>query len=517
MLLYRSVWNEDHPDVALVLRSVIVSWLQQEGFEATIPDRGIVDHRGMTVEAQRADTEFGQVVRYAVNHSTPEGTEATTIGTAITGGANCLWVEAHGNDSQDLAPIATTRLVHKLLRAGDRPNRSGHRLTGEAIRLYSHKIEETARLITAPPKDVAILVVGEGDWLTLDSTEQIARATAERVSGLCQVIRVDQTCIDELDQHLVPDLRVRPGSARLVLVTPGSESPTSFSVMSADLSADVGALGEWAFEKLVRWQPQPSPKGWAGLGLLLESKGAEKVASSVAAAADLEAIEKLYEGELAELHRRLNASLTEIDQLNESFERVVAERDTYREALLDSRRPPRETEMNDASTGSLELPSDLLPSEAIEWARTTLQHVEVHERAVCEVERVDCAPSAAKWGRDTGRALVALDSYAQAAGRGESSGFFHWCSDTGAWGTDRLAMTESESVQNNERLLRRRFLPVSEAVSASGHMTMLAHMKIVKGGPANIPRLYFHDDTAGSTGKMHVGFFGPHDLMPNTQ
>jgi hypothetical protein len=517
MLLYRSVWNEDHPDVALVLRSVILSWLRQEGFEGSIPDRGIVEHLGMTVEVQRADAEFGQVVRYAVNHSTPAGTEVTTIGTAITGEANCLWVEAHGNDSQDLAPVATTRLVNKLLRAGDGPNRSGHRLTGEAVRLYPHKIEETARLVASPPQDVAILVVGEGDWLALESTEQIARATAERVSGLCQVIRVDKTCIDELNEHLVPELRIRPGSARLVLVTPGVEPMASFSVMSADLATDVGALGEWAFEKLVRWQPQPPPKGWAGLSLLLESKGAEKVASSVAAAADLEAIEKLYEGELAELHRRLNASLTEIDQINESLERVVAERDTYREALLDSRRPPRKTELGDEATASPELPADLLPSEAINWARTNLQHVEIHDRAICEVERVDCAPSAAKWGRDTGRALAALDSYAQAASRGDTSGFFTWCLDTGAWGTDRLAMTESDSVQNSERLLRRRLLPVSEAVSASGQLTMLAHIKIVKGGAANIPRLYFHDDTAGATGKIHVGFFGPHDLMPNTQ
>lgn len=29
--------------------------------------------------------------------------------------------------------------------------------------------------------------------------------------------------------------------------------------------------------------------------------------------------------------------------------------------------------------------------------------------------------------------------------------------------------------------------------------------------------VYFHDDTGGTTGKVHVGFIGPHGLMPNTR
>ena len=30
-------------------------------------------------------------------------------------------------------------------------------------------------------------------------------------------------------------------------------------------------------------------------------------------------------------------------------------------------------------------------------------------------------------------------------------------------------------------------------------------------------RIYFYDDTHGNTGKIHVGFIGPHYLMPNTK
>jgi hypothetical protein len=46
---------------------------------------------------------------------------------------------------------------------------------------------------------------------------------------------------------------------------------------------------------------------------------------------------------------------------------------------------------------------------------------------------------------------------------------------------------------------------------------MYSHLKIAEGGKDLAPRVYFHDDTDGSTGKVHIGFIGPHYLMPNTR
>lgn len=46
---------------------------------------------------------------------------------------------------------------------------------------------------------------------------------------------------------------------------------------------------------------------------------------------------------------------------------------------------------------------------------------------------------------------------------------------------------------------------------------MLSHLKIAEGGGDLAPRIYFYDDTGGPTGKVHVGFVGPHYLMPNTK
>lgn len=46
-----------------------------------------------------------------------------------------------------------------------------------------------------------------------------------------------------------------------------------------------------------------------------------------------------------------------------------------------------------------------------------------------------------------------------------------------------------------------------------GTQVMEAHVKIAEGGGETIPRLYFaYDDDLG---KVRVGFFGPHRLVPN--
>ncbi len=44
---------------------------------------------------------------------------------------------------------------------------------------------------------------------------------------------------------------------------------------------------------------------------------------------------------------------------------------------------------------------------------------------------------------------------------------------------------------------------------------MEAHCKIAEGGGRLSPRVYFHDDTKGATGLVHVGFIGPHRYVRN--
>ena len=76
-------------------------------------------------------------------------------------------------------------------------------------------------------------------------------------------------------------------------------------------------------------------------------------------------------------------------------------------------------------------------------------------------------------------------------------------------------MSEGETVQNSDRLRRTRIFKIDPAVHDSGEILMLAHLKISEGGGNLAPRVYFHDDTNGATGMVHVGLIGPHSLVPN--
>lgn len=46
---------------------------------------------------------------------------------------------------------------------------------------------------------------------------------------------------------------------------------------------------------------------------------------------------------------------------------------------------------------------------------------------------------------------------------------------------------------------------------------MESHLKISEGGGNLAPRVYFFDDTDGPTRMVHIGFVGPHDLVPNSK
>lgn len=78
-------------------------------------------------------------------------------------------------------------------------------------------------------------------------------------------------------------------------------------------------------------------------------------------------------------------------------------------------------------------------------------------------------------------------------------------------------MAEGQTVRTSGKIAETRKLPVDRKVKPSGQIEMVAHLKISEGGGDNIPRVYFHDDTRGASGKVHVGFVGPHRLMPNTR
>lgn len=132
------------------------------------------------------------------------------------------------------------------------------------------------------------------------------------------------------------------------------------------------------------------------------------------------------------------------------------------------------------------------------------------EVVAAAVATLDKANKRASRGRKVMEALTALHAYAIDPERG--SDFELWCARGEHAGVqisaNRVARSESQNVQQRHLMGSQRKFPVDRALDLSGRRVMLAHIRISQGESS--PRLHFLDDTRGKTGKIHIGYIGPH-------
>ncbi|WP_106399080.1 hypothetical protein [Actinocorallia populi] len=199
-------------------------------------------------------------------------------------------------------------------------------------------------------------------------------------------------------------------------------------------------------------------------------------------------------------------------------ERRLAERVRRLEADLHA----RDRRTGDAGRAAAADPVPETPASLVDalYAAETLTHVVIGE-TTHEAGLLDLAYPGLRrvWAGKAWDALCALDDYAKARSGGEfQGGFRDWCL-VGAAGrrvisAALLAMKESDSVSGREKFAAPRTFPVPPEVDPSGKVFMPAHIKLRKTGtPA--PRIHFHDDAGGATGKVWVGYVGDH--LPNTR
>jgi hypothetical protein len=222
----------------------------------------------------------------------------------------------------------------------------------------------------------------------------------------------------------------------------------------------------------------------------------------------------------------------ELQELRQLVAKLQEDLETYRQLLEDEKRQNvRLTDQwvtsllsSGEGSGSPELKVELEPQNvgaAVDLARERGLRVQIPDEALRDIERLNTGRDARADGREVWKGLVAFHCYAVSQDGGKKyNGFVHWCRDPGSshvWPTSskKLSMNESKSVKRKLRERQARECPISEEVAPSGKMTMYPHLKIST-HTQNAPRVYFYDDTTGTTGKIHVGFIGPHDLMPNT-
>lgn len=205
------------------------------------------------------------------------------------------------------------------------------------------------------------------------------------------------------------------------------------------------------------------------------------------------------------------------------------ERDLYAEELdeaeddlADLRRQLHWATTRLAETGSVrhapsvEYPAVTTFGELLAAARAELTGLFIGTAVAGSAAKLDGHTRTPQWLRRSWLALSALDGYARRKAAGEDvRDFPRYVADPArSTGIARSAVmpAESRAVETNARFRVARTFPVPTELNATGQLYMPAHIRIGRGGGV-APRLYYYDDCTGPTGRMHVGYLGPH--LPN--
>lgn len=214
--------------------------------------------------------------------------------------------------------------------------------------------------------------------------------------------------------------------------------------------------------------------------------------------------------ELTDANDLLKMSEEETSILQEALTKTTSELHTLEQKLFAAQdraviaeRALRGVRVTQPAVSSGEPPTTF--AELVERARS-LPHIAMGGDTVEQAQRLDRHGN----GRHVSRAweaLLSLAAFARDAVDHDYAGDYrHWCAASGSpfvLATTRVAMTESETVTTDPRLRAERLFAISDEVGEGAHMMMKAHIKIAQDGVA--PRLYFHDDTMGRTGSIHIG------------
>ena len=149
-------------------------------------------------------------------------------------------------------------------------------------------------------------------------------------------------------------------------------------------------------------------------------------------------------------------------------------------------------------------------SDAVAWAMVNCPHLAFSSRADEDIAELD---QMTNWSHVAARIkqdLEMLNSFADdwLKGRVKLS-FYQWAQLRGGYSDKNLAMKESKSTNENPRFRQQRTFSVPREADQSGQLYMPAHLKLPGGYPIG-PRIHFSIDTLKPTGKLYIGYIGPH-------
>ncbi len=526
-LQYRAIWSDNRLDLIDTARPVFQEWIESKGINLQVPQEGI-KHAGaneVTVDHASKGDVSALRIRLVEERAEEESEErwTTTVHWMIHGAAGWVWADVEWvSDAAFARPpdMAAPRLVRTLVEQRYADGEQG-RLGPNPSLVRPNNVDDLTGWILSPDRLVPVVLYSVDKNIGPEQFETRARKTASRLAGCADVRMLTIESEPVFNNAMEPlSLSVFEGAVRVYLpgIDPDDPEPWRHRYTRArNLSVNAHAAANVVVRQVLpRMAAQRPP---------------EVYRLQIKHLLDLQRHD--WQQFAEELDAKRNQLVEDLRNLQQEKESLQLERDIAVEDAVESEREADRArrkldllrkefrEMGGTPESIEQEAADAIDptscQESIEMARS-LKNISIHPNAPQDIERLDESADSELWAQRIYRHLQSLDSYALEKTEGFEGSFKEWCERSGSeyvLSLKFVAMSESEWVRKNERARVCRVLPVDRRVSVSGEILMLAHLKTVQGGGTTIPRIYFHDDSMGVTKKIHIGFIGPHDLMPN--
>ena len=526
---YRAIWRDSHEDLIAKGRSACQDWLHDKGFGLPLPEVGVEKSGPYEVSVDRvideADSDVEALRVRLVEIRDPSGYEEQWTTTALwmtDGGNGWIWIDLEwiSEDVSLRRHIYAPGLVRRLL-ATRQPSLIPDNLGPDPTKVNTEEdIDALFERLYQETRTVPLVLYSYDDQLSINEYEQRATLVARRLAGCADVWMLTETTQNRFHELFdLVNLSVFGGAVRIYLPSLDRYDPQPWKhryIHRRFLSSDPRIASNRIVEPILRRMIAQKPpsiyidrirdlliarnRDWEELAMELDTENKK-----------LEADNERLLDEIADIDDQRDWAIEEAKESERDAYKLLRRLDRLRAQLrvLDTNPDAVEQQVAEDSP-----PSSC--REAIERANE-LSHVIVHAEAPQEIERLDQDEDSELWGQRMYRQLLALEAYAVAKSKGFDGNLKTWCDTSGhdrAIPSKFVALSESESVRNSSWFKTTRTFPIDHAISPNGQIVMYAHLKVVQGGGMHIPRIYLHDDTMRS-GLIHVGFIGPHDLVPN--